>query len=135
MDVDNHARLVSLFADAFNANDLARLAKLLAADVIDYSAPARGRDEVLALFAAFRATFPDAHITTEDIISSGDKVVWRTTTTGTHLGDALGIAPIGRRATWTGIDIFRMREGCIAERWFNVDNLWQFQQLGLLPTT
>jgi predicted ester cyclase len=46
----------------------------------------------------------------------------------------LNIPATGKYAQWTGIDILRIRDGQIVERWFNVDNLGQLQQLGLLPT-
>ena len=134
MDAVDLKTLVEQFAQAFNNNDLPKLASLLSPTIMDHSTPAQGREQVASLFSAFRAAFPDAHITTEDILVDGDKAAWRTTTSGTHLGDAFGIRATRKRAVWTGIDIFRVVDGQIVERWYNVDNLGQFQQLGLLPT-
>jgi predicted SnoaL-like aldol condensation-catalyzing enzyme len=61
------------------------------------------------LAAAFRR-FPDIHVTIEDIIAEGDKVVvrnrWRATDRETQRGIEFG-----------GIVIWRISEGKLAERW------------------
>jgi hypothetical protein len=43
--------------------------------------------------AMFLAAFPDAHITDEDVIAEGDKVVRRYTTRGTHQGQTEMFGP------------------------------------------
>jgi predicted ester cyclase len=42
----------------------------------------------------------------------------------------MGVAPTGKRATWTGIAIDRIAGGKIAESWVNWDMLGMLQQLG-----
>jgi predicted ester cyclase len=79
-----------------------------------------------------RTAFPDMQYTVEDEIVEGDKVVHRLIGHGTQQGEFLGIPPTGKQATWTGIAIYRIAGGKIAERWVNVDNLGTIQQLGAI---
>ena len=45
----------------------------------------------------------------------------------------MGVAPTGRPVSLRGINIFRIRDGRIAERWGRLDDLGFLQQLGVLP--
>jgi predicted ester cyclase len=54
--------------------------------------------------------FPDMHVTIDDIIAEGDKVVVRNTWTGTDRQS-------GKRLRFSGIVIWRMKDGKLAERW------------------
>jgi predicted ester cyclase len=60
-------------------------------------------------------------------------VVERLTASGTHQGDLMGVAGTGRTITLRGINIFRIRNGKIAERWGQLDQLGLLHQLGLTP--
>src|SRR5205085_11663780 len=83
--------------------------------------------------APFFAAFPDVQFTVEDQIAEGDKVVARWTARGTHRGEVMGIAPTGKHVTVTGIAIWRIEEGKMAEMWQNWDALGLLQQLGGIP--
>ena len=61
--------------------------------------------------------YPDIHLTVEDLIAEGDKVVGRTTVTGTHRGEFMGLAPTGKSITYNEIFIFRFVDGKVAETW------------------
>ena len=41
--------------------------------------------------------------------------------------------PTGKQVTNSGINIFRIADGKIAEIWDIMDRLWLWQQLGVLP--
>jgi steroid delta-isomerase-like uncharacterized protein len=82
----------------------------------------------------FFAAFPDAHITGEDVIAEGDKVVRRYTTRGTHQGETEMFGPpTGRQIEQKGITIHRFEDGKIVEEWESYDSLSMLQQLGLAP--
>ncbi|HEX9833429.1 MAG TPA: ester cyclase [Mycobacterium sp.] len=51
------------------------------------------------------------------LIAGGDKVVGRTTGTGTHSGEFMGLAPTGRSVAYNEIFIFRFVDGRVAETW------------------
>jgi steroid delta-isomerase-like uncharacterized protein len=82
-----------------------------------------------------RAAFPDFHNTIEDLITEGDKVVARLTYRGTHRGILFGIVPTNRPVVYTGIAIFRIRGGKIADGWVMGDTLGLVQQLGATLAT
>jgi predicted ester cyclase len=81
-----------------------------------------------------RGAFPDLHLTVEDVVAEGEKVVVRTTARGTMKGDFLGMKPTGKTATWTEIHIGRYAGGKVAEHWATIDQLGMLQQLGLVAT-
>lgn len=80
-----------------------------------------GPDSVKNGIRSRRDAFPDVHVTVDDIVSEGDKVVCRLTFTGTHCGEYQGIAPTGKSVTWTGIWIYRVADDKFVERWHNWD--------------
>lgn len=80
-----------------------------------------------------RAAFPDFHVTIDDLIAEGDKVVSRWTMRGTHKGEMLGMPPTGKQVAMEGITIARIADGKIVEVWNSADQLSLMQQLGVIP--
>jgi steroid delta-isomerase-like uncharacterized protein len=81
----------------------------------------------------FRASLPDLQFTIYEMIAEGDKVAFRWIARGTHEGELMDIPPTGRQCETTGISIFRLEDGKIAEDWVNWDQLGFLQQLGVVP--
>ena len=77
--------------------------------------------------------WPDFHVTTEDMVAEGHKVVTRWTVTGTHEGGAFGVPPTGKQMRWTGITINRFAGGRVVEAWWSRDALGLMQQMGVIP--
>jgi steroid delta-isomerase-like uncharacterized protein len=128
--------VVRLLMAALNAGDLATLDELVAPGFVDrmpLPGVPPGRDGLKQVIAQFRAAFPDAHWTVEDLIAEGDKVAVRVTFRGTHRGELFGVPPTGRQVTVPGIGIYRVVDGQIAEEWVVRDLLGLLQQLGALP--
>jgi predicted SnoaL-like aldol condensation-catalyzing enzyme len=71
----------------------------------------------------------DLTLSADDVIAEGDRVVIRWTLTGTVQTDH-GAVPV----VYTGIDIFRIQDGKLAELWQNTDDYGLAQQLGEIPT-
>src|SRR5215203_669400 len=78
--------------------------------------------------------FPDLHITVEDVIAAGDRVVARLTWAGTQQAplEAWGAPITGRAATWQMIVIYTVRCGQLAEQWIAADYLGMLRQLGVV---
>ncbi len=93
------------------------------------------RDGVKQFASMLRAAFPDYTLTNDDTIAAGDKVVTRWTHRGRQEGDFMGIAATGKEVTISGIDIFRVADGKIAELWQLWDQLGMLRQLGVVPET
>jgi steroid delta-isomerase-like uncharacterized protein len=83
--------------------------------------------------AALAAAFPDQHVTIDDVIAEGDKVVVRSTLNGTHQGGIQGIPATGNPVIQPSITIFRLTKGRIAEGWLAADNLSMMRLLGVTP--
>ena len=94
---------------------------------------ATGAELLKRVFATLHRAFPDLHITIEDLIGEGDKVVARDTVTGTHEGEYMGLPPTGKSIMYNEIFIVRFADGQIAETWGVVDVLSQMRQLGAIP--
>jgi predicted ester cyclase len=110
--------------------------------LLQYSlhAPRRGRDDIKAFMAGFRAAFPDLHFWgAADLIAEGDYVVGRWQGGGTHTGPAfndflVGSLPAatGRKMRFTGTTVLRIKDGKIAEEVGLDDGVTALQQLGLI---
>lgn len=74
-------------------------------------------------------------VTTVDRIypAEGDKVVMHLTFTGRHVGEFFGRPGTGAELSWTSLEIYRLAEGKIIERWVQADTVGLMRQLGLLP--
>ncbi len=68
--------------------------------------------------------------TIDDMIVESDRVVYRATAHVTHLGPFLGLAPTGKQATITEINIIRIVNGKFVEHWGGLDTMDLAQQLG-----
>ena len=84
---------------------------------------------IATMMGDFLNAFPDLHYTFDKFISKDDYVVELYTATGTQQGPFGGRPSSGRTATWTGINIFRIECGKIAEVWSEVDAVSRAQQL------
>jgi steroid delta-isomerase-like uncharacterized protein len=94
----------------------------------------RGIEGLKQFVSMIRSALPDLHITLEDDIAEGDKVVSRWTAQGTHQGELMGIAPTDNQVRITGITIHRIEDGKIVEEWENWDALGMMQQIGAVPS-
>jgi steroid delta-isomerase-like uncharacterized protein len=92
-----------------------------------------GAQALKEVFARLHRAFPDLHVTVEDLIAEGDKVVGRNSVTGTHRGEYMGLPPTGKSVAYSEIMIFRFVNGRIAETWGVVDVFSQLKQLGAIP--
>ncbi|MDD4138018.1 MAG: ester cyclase, partial [Methanoregula sp.] len=68
-----------------------------------------------------------------DIMAVEDRVTARFTARGIHKGEFMGLPPTGKAITMTGIEIFRIKDGKIAELWGEANLMGLMQQLGILP--
>ncbi|WP_329280672.1 ester cyclase [Streptomyces sp. NBC_01451] len=110
--------------------------ELVAPDVL-FHAPvpmgATGAEALKRVWEVLLRAFPDIHVTVEETVAEGDKVVSRNTVSGTHRGEYQGLPPTGRTVAYSEIFICRFADGRIAEIRGVVDVLAQLRQLGALP--
>jgi predicted ester cyclase len=80
--------------------------------------------------ADFRRGFPDVRSSIEDLIAEGDRVVARWRARATHRGEYAGVPPTGREVEFTGISVYRIEGGRIAQSWTEEDDLGLMRQIG-----
>jgi steroid delta-isomerase-like uncharacterized protein len=125
-------------AESFNTGNLAPADELVAANFTNHdpSTPPlpAGPEGYKQLVATYRTAYPNIHMTIEDVIIEGNKVVGRWTARGTNIGPLMGMSPTGKQATVTGISILTIVSGQVTEQRTNWDALGMLQQLGVIPT-
>src|SRR5215207_9383222 len=88
----------------------------------------RGPQDVKRFVSEFRSAFPDFHISINDQIAEGDKVMVHATIRGTHEGEFRGMSPTGKHIEERGFSVFRFsEEGKVVESWDSY-----YSQLGLM---
>lgn len=131
---ENKAIFRRIVEEGFNKGNLAIVDELVAANHVNHADNVHGPEEYKQFITMYRTAFPDLHMTVEDQIAEGDKVVNRWTSRGTHQGDLMGIPPTGKQVTLTGTYVARIVGGKIIEEWGNFDALGMMQQLGVVPS-
>ncbi|WP_217127581.1 ester cyclase [Streptomyces sp. AC558_RSS880] len=136
-----NAATIHRFHSAVNSGDRDLIAEavdeLVAPDLL-FHAPVpmglSGAEALKRVWEVLLRAFPDIHVTVEETISEGDKVVVRSTVTGTHRGEYQGVPPTGKTVTYSEIFIFRFANGRVAEVRGVVDVLSLLRQLGAFPS-
>ncbi|MGE7439135.1 ester cyclase [Kitasatospora sp. NPDC001175] len=69
----------------------------------------------------------------QDLIypAEGGKIVIHLTFTGRHVGEFFGVQPTGKEVQWTSIEVFRIENRKIVERWVQADTTGLMKQLGV----
>jgi predicted ester cyclase len=114
--------------------DIAVVEEVIAPDAVTHwgDSESNAVEAIRADVERYFAGFTDVSSSIDDLISDGDKVVLRWTTTGSHTGHYGKVPPTGRRITMAGVDVYRLRGGLIVEAWSVWDALAVYQQLGLV---
>lgn len=117
----------------WQAGDAAVVDKLHAEDFVDHGAAGRNpdnqgfKDGILQLYKAF----PDFFAHTDDLVvdAMASKVALRWHATGTHSGTFMGFRASGKSIKFNGIEIIRIADGRIQERWGEWDGEVLINQL------
>ena len=136
MNVDANKRLVERFYDEVWARGNVAFAEEVFAD--DYirhdlrpSRPAPGAAGQASIAEHFRRAFPDLQWRIDLLLGERDLVAARWTASGTHTGSWGELAPTGKPAEVSGVNIFRFGDdGKVAEIWNHRDDLGLMEQLG-----
>lgn len=134
---ENKALVRQYLEEVVSQGSMAAADQLVAADVVFSSPytpePTRDLAGFKQMIAGLHAAFPDMRLIEEDVAAEGDKVASRWVARGTHKGEFMGLPPTGRQFAITGMSIYRIAGGKIAEGWVNDDSLGMLQQLGVIP--
>jgi steroid delta-isomerase-like uncharacterized protein len=90
-----------------------------------------GRDGAKPLLAQLTTKFPDFKVTIEEVLQDGNKVIVRSTITGTQRDTFMGFPAKHRKMTMQAVDIHEFQDGKIVRTWHTEDWLTGLQQLGV----
>jgi steroid delta-isomerase-like uncharacterized protein len=136
-DPTTNKALVTEFIDAlFTRGELDAVDRYLAPEFVNHDpfpGCAPDREGLRQTAQVYRQAFPDWHAGQEAHIAEGDLVAERFTARGTHQGEILAVPPTGRQVVLAGINIFRIQDSKLVERWGRTDDLGFQQQLAIVP--
>jgi steroid delta-isomerase-like uncharacterized protein len=136
MTAENKALVKEFIDRLFTAGDVSVLDELAAPDYVDHDPPFGGTGTVegwRAMATMIRDAFPDWRSDLHALYAEDDIVVERFTASGTHKGEIFGVPPSEAVCTLAGINVFRIHNDKIVERWGRVDELGMLRQLGVVP--
>ncbi len=134
MNLEQNKAIVRGYMDeVLNEGHMAAFDRYFAKDVVFNGS--KDLTQLLARIQAIRRAFPDHHVTIEDQIAEGDRVVTRVTFRGTHRAEFSGIPSTGKQVTYSGIAIDRMTNGKVVEMWHLANVPGLLQQIGSSPYT
>ncbi|MFD1562032.1 ester cyclase [Haloarchaeobius amylolyticus] len=132
-----HKQVIQQYLEAFNQQNVDALPEVVTEDVlvqglIGADGDVNGIEEYGEWWTETLSGFPDAHIEVDDYFESEDRAAARWTFTGTHENDLFGLPATNRSFKITGLALFRMKDGKIAEKRYQQDDLGMLQQLGFV---
>jgi steroid delta-isomerase-like uncharacterized protein len=134
----NKELVETFIQELFTKGDLDAVDRHLAPGFVNHDLPYPGAPDgpegMRQAAVLYRAALPDWHSDVDQMIAEDDIVVERFTASGTHRGELMGIPGTGRTIMLRGINIFRIADGKIVERWGQLDQLGVLHQLGLVPS-
>ena len=135
---ENMAILRSII-QAFNDRDLNVVPTLVTSGFVRHDLASafmdvKGREEVGDFLQMLLTALPDIHVTIEDIFATEKRGAMGLTVSGTHQGEFQGIAPTGKKVTFSSFNLYRFEEEKIAEFWQLIDVANFLRQIGGLGT-
>jgi predicted ester cyclase len=135
-NTSTNKRIVEEFISALISNgDLTAVDRYLDPGFVSHDPPLWGVPEGpegwRKATEVIRGAFPDWRSDIQRMIAEDDLVAEHFIAHGTHRGSVMGETPTGHHVVLRGINIFRIADGKIIERWGRLDDLGLLQQLGL----
>jgi len=116
--ISSNKAAIRRFHDAANTGDAELISRMID-ELVERDARIRtplpiqatGAQALKEVWARLHRIFGDLHVTMNDLVEEGDKVVSRNTVTGTHTGEYMGLPPTGKSVTYHEISSSRSPVG------------------------
>ena len=128
--------VVAFYEQVLNARNLNKVDEFLSPLYLDHNAFAGmdpHREGFKEIFAGTFAGFPDFSSTIQQIVAEEDWVVVREKMEGTQQGEFMGMSPTGKKFSVQAINMLKVVDNQIVERWGNFDEMELMKQLGITP--
>ena len=135
MSLEENKAIIKKMYEALNTRNLAITDEFITPDYIDHTNQVRGPKGVKHFITQLLTSFPDFHVTIEDIIAEENQVWVSLLYTMTHTGDYRGIAPTKKKITEKSVYMYRVVKGKIVEGRAVSDELDFLTKLGLIEYT
>ena len=131
-ETKNKAAVRRFYEEVINKKNFALIPELIAPNYVFHMTPEiKGPEGVKNYFTTGFAAFPDWHERIDYMFAEGDFVTTITTSTATFTNKWGDIAPTGKKATYQGANLCRLKDGKQVEVWSFVDQLTVFRQFGI----
>lgn len=107
----------------WNAKEIDIIDRLINKDVLIHSllGDFRGTQAMKEVVQVWLKGFPDLSVKNELIISENDLVSIQWSAQGTHKGEFKGKKPTGKPVSYSGVTVYRIKNGQIIEYWAYLD--------------
>lgn len=131
----NKAGTKGFYEDVFNAHNPNAVDKYCTADFVDHNPDpgmtGKGTAELKKAFTGWFASFPDMHVTVDQMVAEGDMVTAVCTFTGTMKGDMMGAKATDKPFKVTAVDVMHIKDGKATDRWGVFDAMGMVMQTGM----
>jgi steroid delta-isomerase-like uncharacterized protein len=129
-DIEANKALVRRFFAAIESGEFHVFDEIVAPDYDDHlPGQGRGRDTLKKYFSGLRVAFPDLRLPVNVVVAEGDHVAVLNAVRGTHRGNFLGRPASGRQVDVMAFQLYRIRNGQLAEHWEVADFATLIRQL------
>jgi steroid delta-isomerase-like uncharacterized protein len=132
MSDENIATVRRLTQEGFVGGKVDVVDDVVATDCVDHDpmpGQGQGREGQRHTCAMVVGGLSNRSTLSDDFLAVGDTVVENWVFQGTHTGDFLGVPATGKQLQVRGIEIWRLADGQIVERWGVVDAAGVMEQL------
>ena len=124
----NQAVVERFYDEVVNQHHTEVMQEVFAADMVGHEL---GKVEPTMTDLELIAAVPDMQLKVDRWMIAGDMLAAVVTVSGTHSGaDLAGVPATGKPITWSQIDMWRVKDGKIAEVWHNFGTADILQQIG-----
>jgi len=130
-----NAALARKFYEAINSRNLDALDAIVSKDFLDHMGDpqqAHGVEGLKQSLSPFLASSSDLKFVNDPVIAKGDYVTVVDTISGTNDGEMMGMQPTKKQFEFNAIDIWRVKDGKLAEAWHVEQMLQMMMQIGAI---
>jgi predicted ester cyclase len=136
VSAQRNRQLVQAFLDGTHSGNLSVIDSTVAENIVTHGFPCghnpASREDYKTFFADFGRSFSNMNYRTLALTADETYVAARFQVAVDHTGEYLGVAPTGRRASFTGMALYRIEGAQIAETWLHLDGLSFLGQIGAI---
>jgi steroid delta-isomerase-like uncharacterized protein len=128
----------NFYENVFNAHKADAASQYIAANGVNHSPEpghtGQGLEDIQKELAEFITAFPDIHFSVDQQVAEGDMVATLLTMTGTNSGAmGPGMPATNKAVKVQGLDLVRIKDGKLVDRWGYFDSRSMMMQMGMMP--